>query len=129
MRPPALEAWHALVAARDPAALEALLAEDAVFHSPVVHAPQAGRPLVARYLGAALEVLGRGDFRYVREIVGVQDAVLEFEVELDGIVVNGVDLLRWDEAGRIVDFKVMLRPMRAIEYVRQAMAARLAPAR
>jgi hypothetical protein len=129
MRPPALEAWHALVAARQPAGLEALLAEDAVFHSPVVHAPQVGRPLVARYLAAALDVLGQGDFRYVREIVGAQDAVLEFEVELDGVVVNGVDLLRWDEAGRIVDFKVMLRPMRAIEYVRLAMAARLAAAR
>ncbi|MBS0374785.1 MAG: nuclear transport factor 2 family protein [Proteobacteria bacterium] len=129
MRPTALEAWHALVAARHPAGLEALLAADAVFHSPVVHAPQVGRPLVARYLAAALEVLGQGDFRYVREIVGPHDALLEFEVELDGVVVNGVDLLRWNDAGQIVDFKVMLRPMRAIEYVRAAMAAKLGAAR
>lgn len=129
MRPPALEAWHALVAARDPAGLDALLAEDAVFHSPVVHAPQVGKRLVARYLAAALEVLGQGEFRYVREIVGPRDALLEFEVELEGTVVNGVDLLRWNEAGHLVDFKVMLRPMRAIEYVRLAMAAKLAPPR
>jgi len=120
-----IPAWHGIVRTRDLAALSALLADDAVFHSPVVHAPQRGRPLVLGYLGAALQVLGSESFRYVREIEGARDAVLEFEVDLDGVIVNGVDLIRWDEQGRIVDFKVMIRPMKAIERVRERMAAML----
>ncbi len=122
-----LARWHRIAATGDAAALEALLAEEVVFHSPVVHTPQAGRALAARYLAAALEVLGRGDFRYVREVVGERDAVLEFRVALDGIEVNGVDLIRIADDGRIVDFKVMLRPLKAVNLVHQQMAARLAP--
>ena len=64
-------------------------------------------------------------FRYVREVVGERDAVLEFQVEIDGIVVNGVDMIRWDDDGRIVDFKVMLRPLKAINLIHQRMAAML----
>jgi hypothetical protein len=64
-------------------------------------------------------------FRYVREIVGDSDAMLEFETELDGIAINGVDIIRWNEAGQIVEFKVMLRPLKAINLVHQKMAAML----
>lgn len=122
-------AWHELVRAGDAAALDALLDENAVFHSPVVHTPQRGKKLAAAYLGAALRVFGATGFRYVREIIGPSDAVLEFEAEIDGIFVNGVDLIRWNGAGRIVDFKVMLRPLQAIDAVRRRMADALRPDR
>ena len=125
MVPDALETWHRLVRTQDPSGLDALLAEDAVFHSPVVHTPQLGRKLAAGYLGAAFHVFFNPTFRYVREIVGPSDAVLEFETELDGILVNGVDLIKWNDSGQIVEFKVMLRPLKAIDVVHQRMAAML----
>jgi len=121
----ALETWHRLVRARDPSGLDALLAEDAVFHSPVVHTPQRGRKLTAMYLGAAFRIFCNPTFRYVREIVGPADAMLEFETEIDGILVNGVDIIRWNEGGQITDFKVMLRPLKAINLIHQKMAAML----
>jgi len=117
--------WHRIVWNRDPADLDALLDPDVVFFSPVVHAPQAGKALATMYLGAALHVFGNPTFRYVREIVGPADAMLEFETEIDGIVVNGVDILRWNEAGRVVEFKVMLRPLKAINLIHEKMGAML----
>ncbi len=120
-----LATWHRLVRTHDRAGLVALLADEAVFHSPVVHRPQTGKALVAQYLGAAFAVFGNPSFRYVREVVGARDAVLEFEVEIDGIVVNGVDMIRWDDAGRIVDFKVMIRPLKAVNLIHQKMAEML----
>jgi len=121
----ALETWHRLVRTQDPSGLNTLLAEDAVFHSPVVHTPQRGRKLVAAYLGAAFRVFFNPSFRYVREIVGPADAMLEFETEIDGVLVNGVDLIKWNDAGQIVEFKVMLRPLKAINVIHQRMAAML----
>ncbi|MEO7335379.1 MAG: nuclear transport factor 2 family protein [Caldimonas sp.] len=120
-----LATWHTLVRTHDASGLNALLAEDAVFWSPVVHTPQRGRKLAAMYLGAAFQVFFNPTFRYVREIVGPSDAMLEFETEVDGIAVNGVDLIRWNDAGQIVDFKVMLRPLKAINVIHQRMAAML----
>ena len=102
-----------------------MLAEDAVFHSPVVHTPQRGKALVAQYLTAAFHVFFSQNFSYVREIVGASDAVLEFETEIDGVLVNGVDLIKWNDAGQIVEFKVMLRPLKAINLIHQRMAAML----
>jgi hypothetical protein len=125
----AVARWHAIVASRDARGLDALLAPDAVFHSPVVHAPQAGKAKVLAYLGAALHVFGNDSFRYVREVVGAHDAALEFELELDGLHVNGIDLLRWNDAGQVTDFKVMLRPLQAVNLIHQKMAAMLAAAR
>lgn len=120
-----LAAWHRVVQDRDVAGLDALLADQVVFHSPVVHTPQAGKALTTRYLAAAFHVFFNQTFRYVREVAAERDAVLEFQVEIDGIAVNGVDMLAWDEAGRIVDFKVMLRPLKAINLIHQKMAAML----
>lgn len=120
-----IAAWHRMIADKTPDALDDLLADDAVFHSPVVHRPQVGKALTKAYLSAASSVLGGPGFRYVREIVGAQDAVLEFELEIDGIHINGVDLIRWNDSGRIVDFKVMLRPLKAVNLVHQKMAAML----
>lgn len=121
----ALAAWHRIVRAHDARGLDALLDEDVVFFSPLVHKPQQGKAITAMYLGAALQVFANPSFRYVREIVGPADAMLEFETEIDGVIVNGVDIIRWSEAGRITEFKVMIRPFKAIQLIQQRMAAML----
>jgi hypothetical protein len=121
--------WYRVVETRDAAGLNTLLAENVVFHSPVVHAPQVGKAITRRYLAAALDVLFNESFQYVREIVSDHDAALEFVVEIDGISVNGVDMIAWDDDGRIVDFKVMLRPLKAINLIHQKMAAMLQTAK
>ena len=123
--PTAISAWHHVVASRDPAALRALLDEDVVFHSPVVHTPQRGRAITFQYLMGAMHVLNNTHFHYVRELVGAQDALLEFVTELDGIQINGIDLIRWNEAGRITDFKVMVRPLKAVNLLHQKMGEML----
>ena len=120
-----IAAWHELVRSRNPAGLEGLLDQDAVFVSPVVHSPQRGKRLAAAYLTAAFHVFLNSTFRYVREIIGPSDAMLEFETEIDGVLVNGVDIIKWNESGRIVEFKVMIRPLKAINLVHQRMAAML----
>ena len=124
VRDPVAE-WHRILEDRDIAALASLLHDDAVFLSPVVHTPQRGKRIVMAYLGAAAVVLANPRFRYVREIVGPNDAMLEFETEIDGVSVNGIDLIRWDDAGRIVEFKVMVRPLKAVHAVHARMAERL----
>ena len=101
-----LATWHRLVRDQDPSGLDALIADDAVFYSPVVHTPQRGKALTVGYLNAAFQVFFNPTFRYVREIVGEWDAMLEFETEIDGVLVNGIDLITWNEAGQIVEFKV-----------------------
>jgi len=121
-----IDAWHALAKDRNPRALAALLADDVVFHSPVVHTPQRGRAVATQYLSAALLILGNDSFRYVREIRGERDALLEFELALGDVQVNGVDLIRWNDAGRITDFKVMIRPLKAMQAVQQKMGELLA---
>ncbi len=105
--------------------LDLLLADDVEFHSPVVHTPQVGLAVTRAYLAAAFHVFFNDSFRYVRELASARDAVLEFEVELDGIRVNGVDMLTWNEEGKIIAFKVMVRPLKAINLIHQKMAAML----
>lgn len=109
-----LRTWHRVVKEKDMAVLDGLLADDVVFHSPVVHSPQKGKALTKLYLSAAFMVLANDTFTYVREVVGESDAMLEFTVEVQGIHINGVDMIRWDADGQIVDFKVMVRPLKAI---------------
>lgn len=123
---PGLARWHAYMdGGSDPAVLAEMLADDAVFHSPVVHTPQAGKAKVMAYLGAASGVFGNGTFEYVREIVDGDNVMLEFTCEMDGIRVNGIDLIRFNADGKIQDFKVMVRPMKAINKVWDLMAAQL----
>ncbi|MGH8748300.1 MAG: nuclear transport factor 2 family protein [Burkholderiales bacterium] len=123
-----IETWHSLVKAHDPSGLEDILAEDAVFLSPIVHTPQRGKALTKAYLTAAFRVFFNPSFRYVREIVGETDAMLEFETEIDGTTVNGVDIIKWNGSGKIVEFKVMIRPLKAINLIHERMAAMLASA-
>jgi hypothetical protein len=120
-----IETWHSLVEKRDAQGLDALLADAAVFHSPVVHTPQVGKSITKKYLTAAFHVFFNESFRYVRELQGNRDAVLEFEVQLDGITVNGVDMIKWNDAGKITEFKVMLRPLKAVNLIHQKMAQAL----
>jgi hypothetical protein len=109
-----IDAWHKLIDERNAAALEDILADEAVFHSPVVHTPQRGKHLAKLYLSAALMVLGNSNFSYVREVVSDSDAVLEFTAEVNGIHINGVDMIHWNAEGKIDDFKVMIRPLKAV---------------
>lgn len=120
-----ISTWHRVMQQRDVAGLSALLAEDAVFHSPVVHRPIEGKAGVLMYLTAAFHVFGDPSFRYVREVEQGHDAVLEFELTLDGIAINGVDMIRWNAAGQIVYFKVMIRPLKAINLIHQKMGEML----
>ena len=120
-----LHTWHALVRTRNAKGLAALLADGVVFHSPVVHTPQMGKAVTQQYLSAAFHVFFDESFHYVRELTGPNDAVLEFQVDIDGIVVNGVDMLKWNDEGQITEFKVMVRPLKAINLIHQKMAAML----
>ena len=126
MSAPAIERWKAIAKSRDAAALEALLADDVVFTSPVVHTPQRGKAITLKYLTAALAVLGGEAFRYGEEWTGATSAVLEFFTEIDGVAINGADFIGWNEAGQIDRFKVMVRPLKAMQAIHQAMGARLA---
>jgi hypothetical protein len=121
MSNPTIDAWHQLVEERNAAALDDILADDVVFHSPVVHTLQKGKQLTKLYLSAAMMILGNGNFTYVREVVGLSDAVLEFTAEVDGIFVNGVDMIHWNADGKIDDFKVMIRPLKAVNLLHQLM--------
>ena len=121
-----LKRWHEVIkGGSDPAALAAIMREDAVFHSPVVHTPQVGRPIVVAYLSAAGATLGNDSFTYVREVVDGDTAVLESTTDMDGIHVNGIDMITFDEGGLIKDFKVMVRPLKAVNKVWEMMAAQL----
>jgi hypothetical protein len=125
MSPNPIVIWHQLVKERNVGGLDALLAEEAVFLSPVVHTPQVGKAITKAYLAAAFQVFFNASFRYVRELTSDRDAVLEFEVEIDGVNVNGVDMIKWNEEGKITEFKVMLRPLKAVNLIHQKMAAML----
>ena len=118
--------WREIAKSGDAAALGALLADEVVFHSPVVHTPQRGKAITHKYLSAAFHVLFNPSFRYVGEWRAERSAVLEFTADVEGIEINGVDIISWDEEGRIVDFKVMARPLKAIDLLRRLMAERLA---
>ena len=126
MRIDTLQRWHQLVRTKQTDQLDNLLADEVVFHSPVVHTPQIGKAITTKYLQAALHVFGNESFRYVREVSGAHDAILEFELELDGVAINGVDMIRWNDQGRITEFKVMLRPLKAVNLIHMKMGQMLA---
>jgi hypothetical protein len=117
-----ISTWHQLVKERNESALDQLLSDEVVFYSPIVHTPQLGKKITTLYLSAAFHVFINDTFHYVRELTTANDAVLEFEVEIDGIMVNGIDMIRWNEEGKIVEFKVFVRPLKAINLIHQKMA-------
>lgn len=119
----ALASWHAVASSRDHDAIYALLADDVVFESPVVHTPQRGRAISAKYLTGASYVLGGESFAYIGEWRGPNSAILEFTSLVDGITINGIDMITWNDAGRIVHFKVMVRPLKAMNKLHEKMGA------
>ncbi|MFN3591179.1 MAG: nuclear transport factor 2 family protein [Thermaurantiacus sp.] len=121
-----VDRWHAYVHSHDHQALWNMLHEEAVFESPVVHTPQRGRDIVWKYLTSADKVLGGPGFRYVGQWLAADSAVLEFENEVEGLHVNGIDMIRWDADGRIVHFKVMVRPLKAVNLLHRMMGEMLA---
>jgi len=106
--------------------LEVQLHNDVVFHSPVVHTPQRGKAITMAYLLAAGQTLGQSSFGYVRVIDGGDNAMLEFVADMEGIKINGVDIIKWDENGKIIEFKVMVRPLKAVQKVHEDMGKMLA---
>ncbi|HAY07442.1 MAG TPA: nuclear transport factor 2 family protein [Hyphomonas sp.] len=124
---PHLQRWlDWILEDHSPEGLSRQLADNVVFKSPVVHTPQEGKFITMGYLLAAGETLGNDSFRYTRAFDCGDRAVLEFETEMDGILVNGVDMIEWNADGQITDFKVMVRPLKAIQTVHAAMGAMLA---
>jgi hypothetical protein len=121
-----LDKWYGFMKSHDHAALRELLHPDAVFESPVVHSPQRGRDIVFKYLTAAEQVLGGPGFTYVGEWRNATSAVLEFENEIEGIRINGIDMITFDADGRITHFKVMVRPLKAINLLHRLMGEMLA---
>ena len=118
--------WHDYMKAGNPAGLDALLADDVVFESPVVHTPQAGKAITLKYLQSAGTVLGGEGFHYLGEWHGDRSAILEFATVIDGIKINGVDMIWWNAEGKISRFKVMVRPLKAINMLHAMMGAQLA---
>jgi ketosteroid isomerase-like protein len=119
--------WHRYLRGELPGGLDELLADDVVFYSPVVFTPQRGKAITAQYLEAASRALaGGGGFGYTKQVLAGDTAVLEFETTVDGKHVNGVDIVRCDDAGRIVEFRVMIRPLQAIQAVHEQMGRLLA---
>jgi hypothetical protein len=125
MRGHPVDRWHSFVESGDLSMLEPLLAPEVVFHSPIVHTPQRGRALATLYLTGAFQVLRPARFEYVREVVSGDDAILEFTAEIDGIHINGVDMIHWNADGLIDDFKVMIRPLKAVNLLHAQMARML----
>jgi ketosteroid isomerase-like protein len=120
-----IAAWHKLIETRDAAGLDNILADHVVFHSPIVHTPQEGKPITTLYLTAALYVFNNDSFKYLREVISGNNAVLEFSTVIDGITINGVDMITWGADGRITEFKVMIRPLKAINLIHKMMGEML----
>lgn len=120
-----LAVWHDIFLSRDPSKLESILADDVVMISPVVHTPQKGKAITQMYLSAAMQVLGNDSFRYIRTAKDERGVIMEFETQIDGVFINGVDIVSWNEEGLITEFKVMIRPLQAVNMVHQMMGRML----
>ena len=117
--------WHEVVSTKNYQLLDEILDDNVVFYSPVVFTPQKGKEITKIYLSAAAEVFEGNSFSYVRELIKDNEASLEFELELDGIKVNGVDLISWNNDQKITEFKVLVRPLQAVNAMHKQMAATL----
>jgi hypothetical protein len=121
MKPNVVAVWHEAVQKNDLTAFEAIVADDAVFESPALHKPQVGKAMVSMYLRGAMLVLNNGTFRYVEEWIADRSAVLEFEATVDGLHLDGVDIIRWNDDGLVTSFKVMVRPYKGLTALMAAM--------
>ena len=117
--------WHEVVKGDEPELLNKLLAENAVFSSPVVFKPLEGKGITMMYLQAAGDSFNMEKFKYTKEIHDGLHSVLEFETYIDDISVNGVDIIEWNQDGQIIKFKVMIRPYQAVLKVQEKMVEAL----
>lgn len=134
----AIEKWHDIMkgdSSEAPGKLDDLLHDDVVFYSPVVYTPQRGKEITKLYLSAASGVFSaekkgkeekkESKFKYIKEVVNGNHACLEFETEMNGVYVNGIDLITWDENDKIIEFKVLVRPLQAVNTLHQQMGQML----
>ena len=117
--------WHEVVDADDLSALDSIVADDAVFSSPVVFTPMEGKEITMMYLHAAGQSFNMQKFKYTKEIHDGMNSVLEFETYIDDISVNGIDMIEWNKEGKISNFKVMIRPFKAVQKVQEKMVEAL----
>jgi hypothetical protein len=116
-----VDSWNEVLISRDISKLNAILDDEVIFYSPIVHTPQIGKKKTQLYLTAALQVIANDSFKYVKKVIDGNETILEFETEIDGIIVNGVDIITWNDDGKIIEFKVMIRPLKAINLIHQKM--------
>jgi len=113
--------WHDVVRNQDHDLLKSILADNIIFYSPVVFTPQKGKDLTFLYLMAAAQVFNNKSFTYTKEIINENHATLEFELIINDIEINGIDLITWNEAGLIVEFKVFIRPLQGVNVIHKMM--------
>ncbi len=120
-----LESWHQIVTNGETTILKEILDKEVAFFSPIVFKPQKGKAITTAYLKAAVNVFANSGFHYVKEMISEGEVILEFNAEIDGVLIDGVDIITWNEQGKITEFKVMIRPLRAIEKVGEKMKEQL----
>ena len=120
-----IDKWHEVIGNDDPKLLDNIISDDAVFSSPVVFTPMEGKNITMMYLHAAGQSFNMEKFKYTKEIHDGMNSVLEFETYIDDIYVNGVDIIEWNKDGKICNFKVMIRPFKAVQKVQEKMIAAL----
>ena len=126
-----IKKWYELIKSNDKDKFDDLLDENCIFYSPVVFTPIKGREMTKMYLMAAGGVFGEGPakgeeskskpFKYIKEVIDKNSAVLEFESTIDGIYINGIDLVSWNDQGKITEFKVIVRPLQAVNKLHEQM--------
>lgn len=116
-----IDSWHTVFKSQELDKLDKIIADNAVFTSPVVFKPMEGKEITKMYLFAAGQSFNMDKFKYIREVHDGTNSVLEFETFIDDISVNGVDMIKWNNEGKIVDFKVMIRPLKAVQKVQEKM--------
>tara|TARA_B100000941_G_scaffold255822_1_gene204733 strand:+ start:931 stop:1311 length:381 start_codon:yes stop_codon:yes gene_type:complete len=120
-----IKKWHEIVKSGNTEKLSALIDQDCIFYSPVVFTPQEGKEITLKYLSAAALVFGDESFRYTKEIVNKDNACLEFELELNNIKINGVDLISWNKENKITEFRVLIRPLKGVQLIHELMGGTL----
>ena len=126
-----IKKWHDHIKGDFPGGFDELLADDVIFYSPIVFSPQKGKDLTTLYLMAAGNTFGgdqskdgtlqESSFKYTKEVLDGNQAILEFETQIDGKYVNGVDIITFNDEGKIIEFKVMIRPLQAVNIIHEKM--------
>ena len=120
-----IKAWHEIVKSGNTENLSSIIDSDCIFYSPVVFTPQKGKELTIKYLSAAALVFGDDSFKYIKEVINEKNACLEFELKLNGIEINGVDLISWNDKNKISEFKVLIRPLKGVQLIHELMGGTL----